>query len=94
MARKFLFLDRDGTLIEEPDDQQVDSLNKVKFMPGVIPALVRLKSAGFEFVIVSNQDGLGKKEFPLNSFQPAQHFVKIHFYIFNHNKFFYNGLNK
>ena len=79
MARKFLFLDRDGTLIEEPDDQQVDSLDKVKFMPGVIPALVRLKSAGFEFVIVSNQDGLGKKEFPLESFQPAQDFVKTVF---------------
>ena len=79
MARKFLFLDRDGTLIEEPDDQQVDSLNKVKFMPGVIPALIRLKSAGFEFVIVSNQDGLGKKEFPLKSFQPAQNFIKMVF---------------
>ncbi len=79
MARKFIFLDRDGTLIEEPDDQQVDSLNKVKFMPGVIPALLRLKSAGFEFVIISNQDGLGKKEFPLESFQLVQDFIKTAF---------------
>lgn len=79
MTRKFLFLDRDGTLIEEPAAGQVDSLTKIKFMPGIIPALVRLKSAGFEFVIVSNQDGLGKEKFPLECFELVQDFVRAVF---------------
>ena len=79
MTRKFLFLDRDGTLIEEPDDRQVDSLIKIKLMPGIIPALLRLKSAGFEFAIVSNQDGLGKDEFPLESFELVQDFIRAVF---------------
>ena len=51
MASKILFLDRDGTLVEEPEDKQVDSPGKVRLMPGVIPALLRAKDAGFEFVV-------------------------------------------
>ena len=47
MASKILFLDRDGTLIEEPDVNQVDSLAKVRLMPGVIPALLSFKAAGY-----------------------------------------------
>ena len=49
--RKVLFIDRDGTLIEEPEDEQVDSLDKIRLLPGVIPALLDLKAAGFEFVL-------------------------------------------
>lgn len=64
-----LFIDRDGTLIEEPDDHQVDAFDKVALVPGVIPALLRLRDAGWDFVMVSNQDGLGTPAFPTESFQ-------------------------
>ncbi|NNC63701.1 MAG: histidinol-phosphatase, partial [Gammaproteobacteria bacterium] len=72
MAAKVLFVDRDGTLIEEPADNQVDSVEKVRLVPGVIPALLELKSAGYEFVIVSNQDGLDTDAFPREHFEPAR----------------------
>ena len=48
------FVDRDGTLIKEPDDFQVDRLDKVELVPGVIPGLIRLRDAGYRFVMVSN----------------------------------------
>jgi imidazoleglycerol-phosphate dehydratase/histidinol-phosphatase len=69
------FLDRDGTLIWEPPDEQVDRLDKVELVPGVIPALLRLKDAGYEFVMVTNQDGLGTDSFPTADFQLVQDFV-------------------
>lgn len=69
--RRILFIDRDGTLITEPEDEQVDSLEKLELVEGVIPALLQLKSAGYEFVMVSNQDGLGTAAYPLEDFQPA-----------------------
>lgn len=72
---KFAFLDRDGTLILEPPDEQVDSLDKVALVPGVIPALLRLKDAGYRFAMVTNQDGLGTASFPEADFRRVQDFV-------------------
>ena len=74
-GRRLLLIDRDGTLIEEPPDEQVDSLAKVRLMPGVIPALLELKRAGYEFVMVTNQDGLGTPSLPVEHFETAQRFV-------------------
>ncbi len=75
ITRKIAFLDRDGTLILEPADEQVDRLDKVALVPGVIPALIRLRDAGYEFVMVTNQDGLGTATFPTDAFQQVQDFV-------------------
>lgn len=75
---KVLFIDRDGTLIEEPEDYQVDSLDKVKLVPGVIPALIALRNAGFSLIMVSNQDGLGSDAFPQHDFERVQtHVLQI-----------------
>ena len=68
MATRILFVDRDGTLIEEPADFQIDAYSKLRFVRDVIPAMLRLRDAGFEFVIVSNQDGLGSEGYPQESF--------------------------
>ena len=63
-----LFVDRDGTLIAEPDDFQIDAYEKLRFVDGVVPALLRLRDAGWQFVMVTNQDGLGTAAFPRAAF--------------------------
>jgi imidazoleglycerol-phosphate dehydratase / histidinol-phosphatase len=72
---KILFVDRDGCLIEEPADFQIDSLDKFRLMPGVIEALARFVRAGYKLVMVSNQDGLGTASFPESDFWPPQNML-------------------
>lgn len=67
-----IILDRDGTIIKEPPDKQIDSLEKLEFIPGVISGLNLLSRAGYSLLLVSNQDGLGNDDYPAKSFQKVQ----------------------
>ena len=71
--KKVLFIDRDGTIILEPADEQIDSLEKLEFYPGAITYLTKIRQElEYEFVMVTNQDGLGTDSFPEDTFWPAQ----------------------
>ena len=73
--RRVLFIDRDGTILREPADEQIDALSKLSFLPHVITALRQIMTLDFEPVLVSNQDGLGTPSFPEDSFWPAHRFM-------------------
>lgn len=74
--KKILFIDRDGTLVCEPEDEQVDSFEKLKFVDGVFRNLSFIRQhLDFRFVMVSNQDGLGTDSFPENTFWPVHNFI-------------------
>ena len=73
--QRVLFVDRDGTMVHEPPDEQVDALDKIRLLEGVIPALARLSEAGYRLVLVSNQDGLGTESFPQEDFDTSHDFI-------------------
>ena len=76
MAQRLLFIDRDGTLVEEPHDEQVDSFSKLKFTQGMFRNLGFIaRHLDFELVMVSNQDGLGTASFPEDTFWPVHNFI-------------------
>jgi len=72
MKKKILFIDRDGTILQEPEDEQIDSFEKFSFVPGAISALRFLRQhTDYLFVMVSNQDGLGTDSYPEADFWPT-----------------------
>lgn len=74
--KKILFIDRDGTLVLEPEDYQVDSFQKLKFYPQVFTYLSKIvKELDYELVMVTNQDGLGTASHPEENFWPIQNFI-------------------
>ncbi len=70
--KKVVFVDRDGTIIREPKDRQIDSLEKLEFRPGIIEGLRLLADSGFFLVMATNQDGLGTKRYPREKFRIVQ----------------------
>ncbi len=74
--KKVLFIDRDGTLIKEPADEQIDSFEKLVFYPKVFTYLSKIaKELDFEIIMITNQDGLGTDVYPENTFWPVHNFV-------------------
>ncbi len=74
--KKILFIDRDGTLIKEPKDYQIDAFEKLIFYPYVFQYMAKIaRELDFELVMVSNQDGLGTDSFPEETFWPVQNFI-------------------
>jgi len=76
MKKRILFIDRDGTLIREPEDEQIDSFSKLRFTEGMFQNLGFIRrNLDFYFVMVSNQDGLGTDSFPEDTFWPVHNFI-------------------
>ena len=76
MSKKVLFIDRDGTIILEPEDEQIDAFEKLVFYPKVFQYLGRIaKELDFEIVMVTNQDGLGTASYPEDTFWPVHNFI-------------------
>ena len=76
MPQRILFIDRDGTLIEEPADEQIDAFEKLRFVPGMFRNLSFIRQRlDFKLVMVSNQDGLGTPSFPEDTFWPVHNFI-------------------
>jgi imidazoleglycerol-phosphate dehydratase/histidinol-phosphatase len=76
MKKKVLFIDRDGTMIKEPADEQVDAFEKIVFYPKAFTYLGKIaKELDFELVMVTNQDGLGTASLPEEDFWPVQNFI-------------------
>ena len=76
MSKKVLFIDRDGTLVLEPENYQLDSLTKLAFYPKVFQYMSKIaQELDFELVMVTNQDGLGTSSFPEDTFWPTQNFI-------------------
>lgn len=76
MPKRVLFIDRDGTLVLEPENYQLDSLTKLEFYPKVFQFLSKIAiELDFELAMVTNQDGLGTKSFPEETFWPTQNFI-------------------
>ena len=74
--KKVLFIDRDGTIIKEPADEQIDSFEKLEFYPGAISNLAKIATElDYELVMVTNQDGLGTDSFPEDTFWPAHNLM-------------------
>ena len=74
--QKILFIDRDGTLIREPEDEQIDAFEKLRFTEGMFQHLGFIRrNLDFRFVMVSNQDGLGTPSFPEDTFWPVHNFI-------------------
>ncbi|MGO3237529.1 MAG: bifunctional histidinol-phosphatase/imidazoleglycerol-phosphate dehydratase HisB [Psychroflexus halocasei] len=74
--KKLLIIDRDGTLIKEPKDQQIDDYAKLEFLPQVISTLRKIEAElDYELIMVTNQDGLGTKAFPENTFWPVHNLM-------------------
>ncbi|MDW5288423.1 bifunctional histidinol-phosphatase/imidazoleglycerol-phosphate dehydratase HisB [Formosa sp. PL04] len=76
MRQKVLFIDRDGTIIREPADEQIDGFEKLEFYPKVFQYLSKIaKELDFEIVMITNQDGLGTDVYPENTFWPVHNFI-------------------
>ena len=76
MAQKILFIDRDGTIIKEPTDEQIDTFDKVTFYPKSLTYLSKIATElDFKLVMVTNQDGLGTASFPEETFWPVHNFI-------------------
>ena len=73
--KKVIFVDRDGTLLAEPADEQIDRLEKCRFVSGAISGMKAIAGLGYELVMVTNQDGLGTPAFPEETFWPYQHLL-------------------